>query len=175
MLTVGDTLPDFHLIGVYGKQEESFTSLTEKSFENKWKILFFWPKDFTFICPTEIVGYGNINEELQNRNAILIGCSTDTEFVHAAWRRYNEDLSDSPFVWLSDEKKELCNALGIIAKNTGVSLRATFIIDPKNIIRNVQVNDLTVGRNPQETLRILDALQTDGLCPCEWKKGDSTL
>ncbi|MBR9818603.1 MAG: redoxin domain-containing protein, partial [Rhodospirillales bacterium] len=87
----------------------------------------------------------------------------------------HEDLGDSPFVWLADEKKELSNALGVLAKGEGVALRATFIIDPDNIIRHVQVNDLSVGRNPQEALRILDALQTDELCPCNWNQGEATL
>ncbi|MBO6804148.1 MAG: redoxin domain-containing protein, partial [Thalassospira sp.] len=80
-----------------------------------------------------------------------------------------------PFVWLADEKKELSTALGVLAKDAGVALRATFIIDPDNIIRHVQVNDLNVGRNPQEALRILDALQTDELCPCNWNQGEATL
>jgi len=175
MLTVGDTLPEFNLTGVSGKGPDSFAPVTDKCYEGKWKILFFWPKDFTFVCPTEIVGYGELNGDFEDRDAVLLGCSTDTDFVHAAWRTHHEDLGDSPFVWLADEKKELSNALGVLAKGEGVALRATFIIDPDNIIRHVQVNDLSVGRNPQEALRILDALQTDELCPCNWNQGEATL
>ena len=105
MLTVGDTLPEFNLTGVSGKTPDSFAPVTDKSYEGKWKILFFWPKDFTFVCPTEIVGYGELNGEFEDRDAVLLGCSTDTDFVHAAWRTHHEDLGDSPFVWLADEKK----------------------------------------------------------------------
>ena len=101
--------------------------------------------------------------------------STDSEFVHLAWKRDHEDLRDLPFPMLADVKRELSAALGIIHKEEGVDLRATFVVDPEGVIRHVSVNDLSVGRNPQETLRILDALQTDELCPCNWKQGEEVL
>ena len=136
---------------------------------------FFWPKDFTFVCPTEIVGFGKMHPEFHDRDTQLIGASTDSEFVHLAWREHHEDLKDSPFPWLADIKKELSTELGILDQNSGVANRATFIVDPNNIIRHVSVNDGKVGRNPSEILRILDALQTDELCPCNWKQGEETL
>ena len=100
---------------------------------------------------------------------------TDTDFVHFAWRKSDERLEAADFPWIADNKKELAEALGILAKDEGVAFRATFIVDPDNIIQHVTVNGLNVGRNPQETLRILDALQTDELCPCNWTQGEEVL
>src|SRR5205823_14010052 len=131
--------------------------------------------DFTFVCPTEIVGFDQLYGEFKDRDTELVGLSTDSDFVHLAWRQSREDLGKVKFPWLADIKRELTQALGILDKNEGVALRATFIVDPEGVIRHASVNDLSVGRNPREVLRILDALQTDGLCPCNWKKGDPTL
>jgi alkyl hydroperoxide reductase subunit AhpC len=176
MLTVGDKFPQFALksVGPTTKPDQ-FETLTEASFEGKWKVVFFWPKDFTFVCPTEIVAFGEVEDEFQDRDAQIIGASTDTDFVHLAWRQSREDLQAVAYPWLADQKKELASALGILDKEEGVALRATFIVDPDGTIRFASVNDLSVGRNPQEVLRVLDALQTDELCPCNWTKGEETL
>ena len=141
----------------------------------KWKVVFFWPKDFTFVCPTEIIGYGELQRDFEDRDAVLIGASTDTEFVHLAWRQSDERLAKADFPWIADNKKELANVLGIVAPDEGVAYRATFIVDPDNVIQHVTVNGLNVGRNPQETLRVLDALQTDELCPCNWTPAQEVL
>ncbi len=179
MLTVGDKLPSFNLKAVPPGQpknpSEAFTDLTDKSYKGKWLVLFAWPKDFTFVCPTEIAAFGKLNGEFADRDAQVLGLSTDSEFVHLAWKRDHEDLRDLPFPMLADVKRELSAALGILHKEEGVDLRATFVVDPEGVIRHVSVNDLSVGRNPQETLRILDALQTDELCPCNWKQGEEVL
>jgi lipoyl-dependent peroxiredoxin subunit C len=176
MLTVGDKFPAFNLKAVVpGDLKNAFTDVTEKSFQGKWKVVFFWPKDFTFVCPTEIVGFGELDREFKDRDTQLIGASTDSEFVHHAWRQSRDDLKKVPYPWLADIKRELSQALGILHKDEGVALRATFIVDPDNVIRFAAVNDLSVGRNPQEVLRVLDALQTDELCPCNWKQGEDTL
>jgi peroxiredoxin (alkyl hydroperoxide reductase subunit C) len=176
MLTVGATFPPFHLKSVRSsKSASAFEELTEQSFPGKWKIYFFWPKDFTFVCPTEIVAFSELDGEFRDRDAVVIGGSTDSDFVHLAWRQSREDLARVSQPWLSDIKRELSTALGILDQNEGVALRATFIVDPTNVIRFVSVNDLSVGRNPQEVLRVLDALQTDELCPCNWKPGDDTI
>ncbi len=176
MLTVGQKLPSFNLQAVPPGEpkspSEAFVELNDKSYEGKWLVLFAWPKDFTFVCPTEIAAFSALNEEFEDRDAQILGLSTDSEFVHLAWKRDHEDLRDLKFPMLSDLKRELSNELGILDVNEGVCLRATFIVDPEGIIRHVSVNDLSVGRNPQETLRILDALQTDELCPCNWQKGE---
>jgi len=138
-------------------------------------VLFFYPKDFTFVCPTEIAAFANINEEFADRDTQLLAASTDTEFTHWAWRKHQEELHDLPFPMLADVKRELSQALGILDPNEGVSQRAVFIIDPDGVVRFSMVTDLNVGRNPQEVLRVLDALQTDELCPCNWSKGDDTI
>ena len=176
MLTVGDKFPDFNLKAVVSTEpSKAFTEIDQDSDAGKWKIVFFWPKDFTFVCPTEIAAFGKLNGEFNDRDTVLYGVSTDSEFVHLAWRRDHDDLRALPFPMLADIKRELSASLGILDKAEGVCLRATFVVDPEGIIRFVSVNDLSVGRNPQEVLRVLDALQTDELCPCNWQKGDAVL
>jgi peroxiredoxin (alkyl hydroperoxide reductase subunit C) len=176
MLTIGDNFPGFDLKAVVSTDpKKAFTQINSESDEDKWKIVFFWPKDFTFVCPTEIAAFGKLNGEFNDRDAVVYGVSTDSEFVHLAWRQNHADLKSLPFAMLADIKRELSGALGILDKNEGVALRATFIVDPQGIIRFVSVNDLSVGRNPQEVLRVLDALQTDELCPCNWQKGEEVL
>jgi peroxiredoxin (alkyl hydroperoxide reductase subunit C) len=138
-------------------------------------VMFWWPKDFTFVCPTEIAEFNQNYEEFRDRDTYLIGASTDSEFVHLAWRRDHEDLRDLKFPMLADTSKSLAEELGILEQNEKVALRATFIVDPQGIIRWVCVNDLNVGRNVKEVIRVLDALQTDELCPCNWEKGEETL
>jgi len=154
---------------------KAFQTVTDQDYKEQWKLYFFWPKDFTFVCPTEIAAFGKLNREFRDRDTQILGCSTDSEFVHLAWRQHHEDLKDLPFPMLADVKRELCHALGILDPQEGVAQRATFLVDPYNVIRFVSVNDLAVGRNPEEVLRVLDALQTDELCPCNWHKGEAVL
>ena len=176
MLTVGQKFPELDLKSVVSTDPKSaFTQISNDSDKGKWKIVFFWPKDFTFVCPTEIAAFGKLNGEFADRDAVVYGVSTDSEFVHLAWRQNHEDLKSLPFAMLADIKRELSTSLGILDVNEGVCLRATFIVDPEGVIRFVSVNDLSVGRNPQEVLRVLDAFQTDELCPCNWQKGDDVL
>ncbi len=176
MLKVGDQFPSFSMIAVNGTDpDKAFTPVDQASFVGKWLVVFAWPKDFTFVCPTEIVGFNAVEKDFRDRDAQLLGLSIDSEHVHLAWRRSREDLGKVAFPWLADVKRELSNALGILDAKEGVALRATFIVDPQGIIRFAAVNDMSVGRNPQEVLRVLDALQTDELCPCNWQKGQETL
>ncbi len=181
MLTVGDQFPSFRLEAVKAGLEglagpgKSFIEITEASDPGQWKIVFFWPKDFTFVCPTEIAAFGKLAPEFADRDAVVYGVSTDSEFVHLNWRLHNADIRDLPFPMLADVKRELSEALGILEKDAGVALRATFIVDPDGVIQWASANGLNVGRNPQEVLRVLDALQTDELCPCNWEKGKPTL
>jgi lipoyl-dependent peroxiredoxin subunit C len=176
MLTVGDKFPDFALEGVVGLEKgKEFQTITNKSHPGKWLVFFTWPMDFTFVCPTEIAEFGRRNREFRERDAQVLGASTDTHYVHLNWRRSHPDLRELPFPMLADTKRELSQALGVVHKKEGVDLRATFIVDPEGVIRFVSVNDLDVGRSVDEVLRVLDALQTDELCPCNWKKGDPTL
>jgi alkyl hydroperoxide reductase subunit AhpC len=176
MLTVGDQFPRFQLQAVTSLEKgKEFESLTDKSFPGKWLVVFLWPMDFTFVCPTEIAEFGKRNAAFRERDTQVLGASTDTQFVHLAWRNNHADLKGLPFPMLADTRRELSQALGVLHKTEGVPLRATFVVDPQGVIRHVSVNDLSVGRNVDEVLRILDALQTDELCPCNWKAGEPTL
>ncbi len=180
MLTVGDKFPSFNLTAVKAGSagldvKNAFTTIGNDADENKWKIFFFWPKDFTFVCPTEIVAYAKLSADFLDRDTVVYGVSTDSEFVHLNWRLNHADLRDLAIPMLADIKRELAAACGVLDRNEGVALRATFVVDAEGIIRHVAVNDLSVGRNPAETLRVLDALQSDELCPCNWNKGDEFL
>jgi peroxiredoxin (alkyl hydroperoxide reductase subunit C) len=176
MLRIGDRFPDINAKAVVSNDMDSaFQDITPDSYQGKWKVVFFWPKDFTFVCPTEIAAFGKLEREFADRDAQLLGVSTDSEFVHLAWRRSHPDLNDLPFPMVADVKRELSSALGILDQNEGVAQRATYIVDQDGVIRFVYVTDLSVGRSPQEVLRVLDALQTDELCPCNWSKGEQTL
>jgi peroxiredoxin (alkyl hydroperoxide reductase subunit C) len=176
MLGVGDQFPEFSLDATVSTDPKTaFKTITNKDYKGKWKVYFFWPKDFTFVCPTEIAAFGKLNSDFVDRDAQILGGSTDSEFVHLAWRTHHADLKDLPFPMLADIKHELCQSLGILDRKAGVAQRATFVVDPEGIIRFVSVNDLSVGRNPQEVLRVVDALQTDELCPCNWQKGEAVL
>jgi lipoyl-dependent peroxiredoxin subunit C len=176
MLGVGEKFPVFSLQATVSLDKgKTFQTITEQDYPGKWKVYFFWPKDFTFVCPTEIAAFGKLDREFQDRDTQILGGSTDSEFVHLAWRQNHPDLKSLPFPMLADIKRELCGELGILDPKEGVAQRATFIVDPDHVIRYVSVNDLSVGRNPQEVLRVLDALQTDELCPCNWQKGEEVL
>lgn len=176
MLTVGDTFPTFQLQAVVSRDKgKEFTQLANQSYQGKWLVVFFWPMDFTFVCPTEIAEFGRRAGDFADRDAQVLGVSTDTHFVHLAWRNNHDDLKELKIPMLADTKRELSTALGVLHKQDGVPLRATFIVDPQGVIRFVSVHDLSVGRNVAEVLRTLDALQTDELCPCNWEKGQATL
>ncbi len=178
MLQIGEKFPNYSVTATVSTDQaesKAFTTITQESYPGKWKLYFFWPKDFTFVCPTEIAAFGKLNGEFLDRDCQILGGSTDNEYIHAAWRTHHADLKDLPFPMLSDIRRDLCGELGILDEKAGVAQRATFLVDPDHIIRFVYVTDLSVGRNPQEVLRVLDALQTDELCPCNWQKGEATL
>lgn len=179
MLGLGNEFPQFEKTAVVSLEKgKEFSTITSESFKNdedKWTVMFWWPKDFTFVCPTEIAEFNNKYEEFRDRDTTLIGASTDSEFVHAAWRRDHDDLRGLKFQMLADTSKSLADELGILEENEKVAYRATFIIDPEGIIRWVSAYDLNVGRSVDEVIRVLDALQTDELCPCNWEKGEDTI
>ena len=181
MKTVGDKVTAFAVTGVKPKAltpDGAFETITEKSFEGKWKIVVFYPKDFTFVCPTEIVGYDKLNKDFEDRDAVLLVGSTDNEFCKLGWRNAHEDLKKTTSWMFADVARgelSLAEQLGIFYAPAGAALRATFIIDPDNIIQHVTVNNLDVGRSPEETLRVLDACQTGELCPCSRPIGGDTL
>lgn len=127
------------------------------------------------MCPTEIASFNDYFDAFQEKNTQVIGASTDSEYVHFAWRKSHPDLKGLRFPMLADTSKSLAEELGILEANEKVAYRATFIVDPEGIIRWVSLNDLSVGRNVEEVIRVLDALQTGDLTPCNWKKGEDTL
>jgi alkyl hydroperoxide reductase subunit AhpC len=178
MLTVGQKFPEFSKLAVvsleYGKEFAKISG-TEHKEAGKWMVMFWYPKDFTFVCPTEIASFNNHFEDFEKLNTQLIGASTDSEYVHLAWRNADPKLRDLKFPLLADTSKSLAEELGILEAEEKVAYRATFIVDPEGTIRHVSVNDLDVGRNLHEILRVLEALQTGGLVPCDWEPGQDTL
>ena len=187
MKTVGDKLTEFAVTGVKPgalTPDNAFETITEKSFEGKWKVIVFYPKDFTFVCPTEIVAYDKLNKDFADRDAVLLIGSTDNEFCKLAWRGAHEDLKKTNSWMFADTARGdgwdsgirgLVDQLGVFFEPAGAALRATFIVDPQNVIQHVTVNNLNVGRSPEETLRVLDACQTGELCPCNRSIGGATL
>ena len=187
MKTVGEKLEKFSVVGVKPgvlTPDDAFETITEKSFEGKWKVIVYYPKDFTFVCPTEIVAYDKLNKDFSDRDAVLLIGSTDNEFCKLAWRNAHEDLKKTNSWMFADTARGdgwegeligLVDQLGIFYKPAGAALRATFIVDPDNVIQHVTVNNLNVGRSPEETLRVLDAIQTEQLCPCNRSIGGATL
>mgnify|MGYP001189842404 CR=1 FL=1 len=178
MISVGATFPEFSLQAVRGGQlaeveGDPFVTLSHESHPGKWRVVFYYPMDFTFVCPTEIAEFNARLGDFEDRDATVLGGSTDNEFSHLAWRKDHDDLRGLKFPLIAAQK--LGADLGIIHDEESVCTRATFIVDPQGIIRFASVNDLNVGRNPQEVLRVLDALQTDELCPCNWQQGEEVL
>ncbi len=175
MITVEDKFPAFTLKAcVSSDHGKEFGEITERTYAGKWQVIFFWPMDFTFVCSTEIAEFGRNNAAFESKGAVVLGASVDSHNVHLAWRNHHNDLKDLPFPMLSDMKRELSSALGILRRD-GVNLRATFIVDPDGIIRWVNVTDAGVGRSIPETLRVLDALQLGENTPCNWEAGQATL
>jgi alkyl hydroperoxide reductase subunit AhpC len=181
MKTVGHKLESFAMTGVKpGKltPEDAFETITEKSFSGKWKVIVYYPKDFTFVCPTEIVAYDKLAQDFADRDAILLTGSTDNEFSKLAWRASHEDLKKTnhwQFADVARGSNSLINQLGYFFEEAGCALRVTLIVDPENTIQHVTVNNLNVGRSPEETLRVLDALQTGELCACNRTVGGETI
>ena len=182
MLGVGQTLPEFKVVGVkpgFNNHEENgesaFETLTKDSFKGQWKVIFFYPKDFTFVCPTEIAEFARLGREFSDRDAVVLGGSTDNEHSKLGWRREHPDLNELAIWNFADNGGQFARDLGVLNTEEGVAQRATFIVDPDNVVQHVYVTNLNVGRNPQDTLRVLDALQTDELCPCNRAVGGEVL
>ena len=179
MKTVGDKITSFAVTGVRpGQPEDAFYTITEESFEGKWKVIVYYPKDFTFVCPTEIVAYDKLAQDFEDRDAMLLTGSTDNEFCKVAWQNAHADLKKIKHHQFADTQRgelSLIEQLGVFYAPAGAALRATFIVDPDNVIQHVTVNNLNVGRSPEETLRVLDALQTGELCACNRTIGGETL
>ena len=182
MLGIGQKLPEFNIIGVrpgFNDPEErgvsAFETITGDSFSGQWKIIFFYPKDFTFVCPTEIAEFARLGKEFSDRDAVVLGGSTDNEFCKLAWRRSHPDLDRLPIWQFADNGGGFARALGVLDPEAGVAQRVTFVVDPNNVVQHVYATNLNVGRAPADTLRVLDALQTASLCACSRQIGGETL
>ena len=183
VLTIGDEFPAYRLTALKGgdlramgvaQPDDYFEEITEESHPGKWRDVFFWPKDFTFVCPTEIAAFGRLNGEFEDRDVQILGVSGDNEFCHFQWRAQNEDLKTVPFPMLADTNRDLMVACGV-KRADGTADRATFVIDPGNVIQYVSITSDSVGRNVDDVLRVIDALQSDELCACNWRKNDPTI
>jgi len=178
MSLVQKSAPDFRGEAVVG---HDFREVSLSQYKGKWVVLFFYPLDFTFVCPTEIVDFSDKAGEFKKLNAEIVGCSVDSKFTHLAWvntPRKEGGLGPINYPLLSDLKKEIAQAYGVLTAD-GVALRGLFIINPKGQIAYEVVHDLSVGRNPEETLRVLAAFQqvekTGEVCPSSWKPGAKTM
>lgn len=171
-LQIGKPAPDFAVDSLVGRD---FKTTTLNEYKGKWVCLFFYPLDFTFVCPTEIVEFSNRSNEFKDRNCEVIGGSTDSKFSHLGWVNSHPELKDLKIPLIADYKKEVARSYGVLLHEEGIALRGTFLIDPDGNMRWICVNDLPVGRNVDEVLRVLDALQTGELTPCQWKKGEKVI
>jgi len=173
MLTVGTQFPQFKCHANVGPSKDSLTVITNESAKGRWSVFIFYPKDFTFICPTELVDFNKRLRDFADRDAVVYGASTDNEFSHLAWCQQHADLKNLKYPMLAAQK--LSVDLGILDPEEHVCLRATYIVDPNGVIQWAGCYALSCGRSTDETLRVLDALQSDELCPCNWKKGEATI
>ncbi len=168
---VGEPAPQFTLDAV---EVDKFTQVSLADYRGKWVVLFFYPLDFTFVCPTEIKGFNKELASFKKLNAVVLGASVDSKYSHLAWLK-SGDLGKLQYPLLSDLKKEVAREYGILDEREGVALRGLFIIDPEGILQYELVHNLSVGRSVTETLRVLAALQTGELCPLGWQPGEKTL
>ena len=172
---VGEVAPGFSLDALVGTEKgKEFRKVTLGEFRGRWVVLFFYPMDFTFVCPTEIKGFNAALDDFKKLNAVVLGASTDSKFSHLAWVQRGE-LGALKFPLLSDLKKETAISYGCLDEKEGVALRALYIIDPDGVLQYQVVHNLDVGRSVDETLRVLEALQTGSLCPLGWHPGDKTI
>ncbi|PIQ85490.1 MAG: thioredoxin peroxidase [Candidatus Omnitrophica bacterium CG11_big_fil_rev_8_21_14_0_20_45_26] len=168
---VGTPAPDFTMQAVVDGGK--FQPIKLSDYKGKWVVLFFYPLDFTFVCPTEITSFRDKLKDFNGLNAVVIGASIDSVYSHQAWIK--QQLGELGFPLASDISKEVSRRYGILLEDKGIALRGTFIIDPNGILRWYLVNDLGIGRNIDEVVRVLKALQTGELCQANWKPGEKTL
>lgn len=169
MVQVGQPAPDFELEGVVG---DSFEKIKLSDYRGKWVVLFFWPMDFTFVCPTEVTAMSKRAEDFGKLDAVILGASVDSKFTHLAWI---EKIGKICYPMLADITKQVSRDYGVLIESDGVALRGLFIVDPEGVLRYQVVHDLNIGRNVDEVLRVLSALQTGELCPVDWEEGAPTL
>ena len=168
MVTMGSKAPEFKLQGIYGGKIADYTL---QSFPGKWLVLFFYPADFTFICPTEVTGFSNSAKDFRAEQAEVLGASVDPIETHRPWI---DELGGIDYPLLSDVEKKTSRDYGVLVEKEGVSARATFILNPAREVNYLTVSHMNVGRSVEETLRVLKALRTGRLCPADWRPGENT-
>lgn len=169
MVQVGQEAPDFEAEAVV---DDRFENVKLSDYRGKWVVLFFWPLDFTFVCPTEVVAFSKRLDEFKGLNAEVLGASIDSKFTHLAWK---EKIGEVCYPMISDITKHISQDYGVLREHEGIALRGLFILDPDGILRYQVVHELSVGRNVAEVLRVIKALQTGELCPIDWEEGMETL
>ena len=172
-IRIGQPAPDLEL-EAYVRGEPTPHKLRLSELQGRWVVLFFYPRDFTFVCPTEIEAFARLHEDFRKERALVIGVSTDSYFSHKAWFESDPRLGDVNYPVIADTSHKLSEAFRVLLED-GAALRGTFIIDVGGIVRHMLINDLDVGRNVEETLRTLRALRTGELCPEAWEPGQATL
>lgn len=155
--------------------DNQFSDVKLSDYKGKWVCLFFYPLDFTFVCPTEIVAFNKALGEFEDRETVVLTASTDSVYSHKGWCDAHSDLGELKYLMLGDVNHQLSAAYDVLDAAKGIAYRGVYLIDPNGVLRWLAVHDLGVGRNVDEVLRVLDALQTDKLCPCNWKQGEKTL
>ena len=179
MIQLGERFPDFKLTAMVSLEpEKEFTEIDQEVLvadEETWTVFFWWPRDFTVICPTEVAGFQERIDDFRSRKVRILGASADNHYLHLGWRRATPELKDISYPLLADPEFQLSRPLGILDEKEGITYRATFILDPAGIVRWISVYDFHIGRSIDEVVRVIDALQTEEHCPCNWRKGEPTL
>lgn len=175
---VGQPAPDFS-VQAYDRTQDGkdhqFKNVSLSDYRGKWVCLYFYPLDFTFVCPTEIVAFNKAVPDFADRDCVVLTASTDSVFSHKGWCDSHSDLKGMKHLMLADTAHTLATSYGVLKGDAGIAYRGVFLIDPNGITRWMAIHDLSVGRSVDEVIRVLDALQTDKLCPCNWKPGEKTL
>lgn len=180
MVQVTQKAPDFKAVAVL--EDNSFKEVSLSDYKGKKVVLFFYPLDFTFVCPTEILAFSQAADEFKKRNTQLLGCSIDSQFSHLAWKktpRAEGGLGELKYPLIADTNKDISRKYGVLIEDAGIALRGLFLIDDKGVIRQIVINDLPLGRSTEEALRMVDALdyfeKNGEVCPANWKKGSDTI
>lgn len=169
MVQVGQQAPEFDADAVLTQE---FGKVKLSDYRGKWVVLFFWPLDFTFVCPTEVIAFSKRLDEFRALGAEVLGASIDSKFTHLAWK---DKIGAIRYPMLSDITKHISYEYGVLLEQEGIALRGLFVIDPEGKLRYQVVHELSVGRNVDEVLRVIKALQTGELCPVDWEEGMDTL
>ena len=170
MIRINEQVPDFETKAFH---DNKIKKVKLSDYKGKWVVVFFYPADFTFICPTELHEFAKREADFKKENAVIFGASTDSAHSHKAW--FSKELSDVKYPILADTAHTLSRDYGVLVEETGEALRGTFIINPEGILKYIVISDMNVGRSIEETLRVVRALKTGKLCPVEWKEGEKTL